>query len=131
MNGIPGRSFITYDGTDSAVTKEIPAQDGNTVVTTLDYTIQQYAEQAVQQAVDEYTPENASAIVMDPYTGEIVAMASSPNYNPNNPTNPIGISNEEFKKNWDSMSNEEQYNYLNNTWKNFNVSSTFEPGFYF
>lgn len=128
MNGTEGRSFITYDGTDSAVTKEIPAKDGNTVVTTLDYTIQQYAEQAVQQAVDEYTPENASAIVMDPYTGEIVAMASSPNYNPNDPTNPLSLSNEEFKSTWENMPDDDKYKYLNNTWKNFNVSSTFEPG---
>lgn len=54
MSGIPGRSFITYDGTEGAIQQEIPATDGNTIVTTLDYNIQSFAEEAVKLGMEEY-----------------------------------------------------------------------------
>lgn len=128
MSGVSGRSFITYNEKDGAIAQEIPAEDGNTIVTTLDYTIQSYAEESVNRAMKEYSPEFAGTIVMDPNTGEIFAMASAPNFNLNDPATPIALSDEEFKKMWDEMTSEEQYEYLNETWKNFNISSTFEPG---
>lgn len=128
MVGSPGRSFITYNGASSAVTQEVEAKDGNTVITTLDYTIQQYAEQTVNDIDKDYNPENAAVLVMDPNTGEVIAMASTPGYDPNDPSTPIKLSDEKFKSEWENKTDEQMYEYLNNTWKNFNVSSTFEPG---
>ncbi|MBS4960057.1 MAG: PASTA domain-containing protein [Clostridiales bacterium] len=128
MTGVPGRSFVTYDGGTNAATQEIPAEDGDTVVTTIDYTIQQYAQEAVEEAM-QYNPMYAAALVMDPNTAEIVAMASSPTYDPNDPTNPVaGKDNAEFQKEWEQKSDEEKIEYLNTVWKNFNITSTFEPG---
>lgn len=128
MSGVAGRSFITYDVTNGAVGQEIPAEDGNTVVTTLDYTMQTYAEEAVKQSMAEYNPENAATMIMDPNTGEILAMAAAPSFDANDPAKPLALENKEFSVNWDKMDSESQYEYLNNTWKNFNISSTFEPG---
>lgn len=128
MSGVAGRSFITYDGVNGAVNQEIPAEDGNTVVTTLDYTIQTYAEEAVKQSIEEYNPENAATIVMDPNTGEILAMAAGPSFDPNNPSQPLALESEAFSSMWNEMDSDSQYEYLNGVWKNFNISSTFEPG---
>ena len=129
MSGVSGRAYITFDGAKGAVEHEIPAEDGCTVVTTLDYTMQTFAEEAVENMVAEYNPENAAAMIMDPNTGEILAMASSPNFNLNDPANPIALSTDEsFKERWEAMTPDEQVEYLNNTWTNFNITSTFEPG---
>ncbi|MGE4214025.1 MAG: peptidoglycan D,D-transpeptidase FtsI family protein [Anaerotignaceae bacterium] len=128
MSGVAGRSFITYDGANGAVNQDIPAEDGNTVVTTLDYTIQTYAEEAVKQSIEEYNPENAATIVMDPNTGEILAMAAGPSFDANNPSEPLAIESQAFATMWEEMDSDSQYEYLNGVWKNFNISSTFEPG---
>ncbi len=128
MSGVPGRAYLTYDGTNGTVAQEIPAQDGNTVVTTLDYNIQTFAEQAVSDMMADYNPENAACIVMDPNTGEILAMAAGPGFDPNHPTVPLAMESEAFAQMWETMDTEAQYEYLNSVWKNFNVSSTFEPG---
>ncbi len=120
MSGVPGRSFIVYDGKNGAV-QQVVRQDGNTIVTTLDYSIQSYAEAAVKQAMAEYNPENAAAVVMNPQTGEILAMANGLQFDPNNPMAvPVGY--EEGQ--WNGMSTEERNTILANTWKNFTISST-------
>lgn len=124
MSGVPGRSFITYSGSDGAVSQEIPAQDGNTIVTTLDYQIQQFAQEAADSAMEEYNAESTAALVMNPNTGEIIAMAQNPTFDLNDPTTPIDIDSET----WDAMTEDEQYAYLNKTWRNFCISDTFEPG---
>ncbi len=125
MSGIPGRSFITYDGTEGAVQQEVPAQDGNTIVTTLDYTIQSFAEEAVKLGMEEYNPENAAAIVMNPQTGEVLAMASGLKFDPNDP---MAVPEGYDEAQWDALSSEEQNAVLANIWKNFCISSTYEPG---
>ncbi len=125
MSGIPGRSFITYDGTEGAVQQEIPATDGNTIVTTLDYNIQSFAEEAVKLGMEEYNPENAAAIVMNPQTGEILAMASGLKFDPNDP---MAVPDGYDEAQWEALSSEEQNAVLANVWKNFCISSTYEPG---
>jgi len=128
MSGVSGRNFIIYDGASGAIAQEIAAQDGNTVVTTIDYTIQTFAEECAEYIFNEYNPENATTIVMDPNTGEILAMASSPTFNLNSPSSPLKLEEEAFGHLWDEMTTDERYEYLNSVWKNFNISSTFEPG---
>jgi len=129
LSGVNGREYKTYDGSSSAVIQTVEAQDGSTVVTTLDYTIQQYAEQAVKKAVEDYSPNHAAVLVMNPTTGEVYAMADSPTFDPNNPSDPESVdTSEEFAQKWEGLSDEDQYNYLMDSWKNFNISYTFEPG---
>ncbi len=69
MTATPGRSFILYQGADKVTYQDYEAQDGDTIVTTLDYNIQQYAEQAVKETMEAYS-ENVAAIVMNPNTGK-------------------------------------------------------------
>ena len=129
LSGVNGREFKTYDGSSSAVVQTIDAKDGSTVVTTLDYNIQQYAEQAVAQAMTDYSPEHAAVLVMNPKTGEVYAMADSPTFNSNTPSDPTTVNtSEEFKTEWESKTEEEQLDYLMDSWKNFNIANTFEPG---
>ncbi len=125
MRGVPGRSFITYDGKNGAIQQEVEAQDGNTIITTLDYTIQTYAEEAVKQSMADYNPENAATVVMNPQTGEILAMASGLKFDPNDP---MAIPEGYDKTQWDAMTAKEQNDILANIWKNFCISSTYEPG---
>ncbi len=129
LSGVPGRSFVTYDNSTSAISKEILPEDGSTIVTTIDYTIQQYAEEIAQKAMADHNPDNVSIMVMNPNTGEIYAMAQGYTFDGNNPSNPLELTiNPAFQSEWDAMTDEQKYAYLNNCWKNFNISSSFEPG---
>ena len=59
------------------------AISGNNVYLTIDLDLQQSVERELDNAVAKYNPEHALAIAMNPKTGEILAMASRPSYNPN------------------------------------------------
>ncbi|MBQ8996673.1 penicillin-binding protein 2 [Candidatus Saccharibacteria bacterium] len=61
---------------------KIPAEDGENVVLTIDRNIQAEVENILQKKMDEYGKDQASAVVMNPRTGEILAMANLPSYNP-------------------------------------------------
>ena len=129
LSGVDGREFKTYDGGSTAVVQTIEAKDGSTVVTTLDYNIQQYAQQAIDEAVAEYDPQHAAVLVMNPNTGEVYAMADSPSFDSNSPSNPLAVNTDEgFAAEWEAMSDEDQLKYLTESWKNFNITDTFEPG---
>lgn len=129
LTGDEGRTFITYENTALPTVRDINAVDGSTIVTTLDYVIQQYAEDAVAKAFEQFEPNNASVIVMNPKTGEILAMADSNTFNNNSPLIPIELYEDEaFTLDWESKENSERYDYLNELWTNFNISKTYEPG---
>ncbi|WP_449353982.1 penicillin-binding transpeptidase domain-containing protein [Virgibacillus natechei] len=61
-------------------------EDGDDVYLTIDQKIQTLLEDTLSQAQQDYDPERMTAVVMNPKTGEIVAMSNRPSYNPNNPT---------------------------------------------
>lgn len=129
MEGTPGRSFILYNGADSVVHQDYDAKDGDTIITTIDYNIQKIAEEVVAETAAEWSAKNVAAMVMDPYTGEVYAMAESHSFDLNNPNEiPEWETDITYTENWDQLSNEEQLNYLNTMWKNFCVSDTYEPG---
>ena len=67
--------------------REIPPSDGNDVILTIDSVVQAFAEQELDAAFKKYNAIGGSVIVMDPYTGEILALANRPTYNPNNVNN--------------------------------------------
>lgn len=60
-----------------------PAKDGDSLVLTLDRTIQFKAEKILREGVEKYRAESGNIIVMDPETGEIIALASYPSFDPN------------------------------------------------
>lgn len=129
MEGTPGRSFILYNGADSVVHQDYDAKDGDTIITTIDYNIQKIAEEVVAETAAEWPAKNVAAMVMDPYTGEIYAMAESHSFDLNNPNEiPEWETDTKYTENWEQLSSEEQLEYLNTMWKNFCVSDTYEPG---
>jgi len=101
------------------------AQDGLNVVLTLDEAIQYYAEKAVAEGMKETKAERIMCLVMDPNTGEILANAISPGFDPNNATEP---DDEEELEKFRKMTAEEQNQYLFKLWRNPIVSDTYEPG---
>lgn len=128
MLGIPGRTFRTYESDGSIVTQRENPIKGNKVVTTLDAHLQQYADEACKEAYNAYEPEYASSIIMNPSTGEVLAMSQYPSFDPNNPMKLSTITDEAEQKAFDALTDEEKYSEANKAWKNFNISETFEPG---
>ncbi len=128
LTGEPGRSFRTFDGEKNVVSQQIPAKDGYSLITNLDLVMQQYAEDAVLQAGLEYNPENAFALIMNPKTAEIYAMAQYPAVDSNNPSDLAGLSSERLRQELTDLPQREQLDKLIPLWANYGVTSTFEPG---
>ena len=85
IKGEPGELFLERDATGRPYESfEIPAKPGQTVVLTIDQTIQYHAERALQDAVQRSHAKAGTAIVLDPRTGEILALANAPMFDPNN-----------------------------------------------
>ncbi|MBS0260401.1 MAG: penicillin-binding protein 2 [Planctomycetes bacterium] len=80
-------------------------QHGQTVVLTIDTVIQVYAERALDSVMEQWKPQSASAIVLDPQTGDILAMASRPTFDPNQPQHAAA-----------------------DAWKNRAIADMYEPG---
>ena len=76
-------SYLTSDGT--VQTETIAAEDGDTVVSTIDLNIQKIIEEKIEEYMIETGAETIGVIAMDPDNGEILAMASSNSYDLNNP----------------------------------------------
>ena len=84
IKGEPGELFLERDATGRAYESyEIPAKPGQTVLLTIDQTIQYHAERALQDAVQRSHAKSGTAIVLDPRTGEILALANAPDFDPN------------------------------------------------
>lgn len=85
LQGTPGRIVVEQDasGRDvpGALHKYISPRPGNSLVLTLDKTIQQFVERELDQVVAKYHPKLAVIIVMDPRTGEILAIGNRPAFN--------------------------------------------------
>lgn len=64
--------------------KEIPPADGNNVVLTIDSIVQAFAERELENAFEKYNAKGGVIIIMDPYAGDILALANRPTYDLNN-----------------------------------------------
>ena len=129
LKGVPGRWIQNKDASGRSLSygdsKYYDAEDGATLVLTIDVAIQTYAEEACKTAFKERKAERTSCIVMDTRTGEILAMASYPSFDPNNPRVP---SDSKDAEKFEAMSEEEQLDYLNQMWRNPLVNDTYVPG---
>jgi cell division protein FtsI/penicillin-binding protein 2 len=85
LSGTPGRATVVRDATGQTVNtiQDRPARDGRDVFLTLDSHIQANAEQVLENAVREWHAKDATAIVLDPRSGAVLAMAQEPGYNAN------------------------------------------------
>jgi cell division protein FtsI (penicillin-binding protein 3) len=85
LSGRSGTRTIVRDGRGQAidVIKSLPEQKGADILTTLDHTIQAQAESVLRETVSQWGARAATAIVLDPKTGDVLAMAQAPGYNAN------------------------------------------------
>jgi cell division protein FtsI (penicillin-binding protein 3) len=85
LSGTPGRETVVRDALGSVIdtTNERPARNGHDVFLTLDHTIQAQAEQVLRQTVHKWHAKDATALVLDPRTGAVLAMAMEPGYDAN------------------------------------------------
>lgn len=128
LNGFPGRNIMMTDAHGQMLpgsdTKYYEPQDGLSVVLTIDEVIQHFAEKAVENAVIENKAKRVTAIVMEPKTGDILAMTSKPDFDNNDPRKIP----EDLIDKWDTLSQKEQYDALYKIWRNPAVSDSYEPG---
>ena len=107
LKGEEGEFQVLKDGRGfklpGAIENYKPAKNGESIYLTIDHQIQNYVEEALNNITARFKTKGISVIVMDPGTGEILAMSNRPDFNPN------------------------KYQDITN-WTNYAISSTFEPG---
>ncbi|HKT43375.1 MAG TPA: penicillin-binding protein 2 [Gaiellaceae bacterium] len=86
LTGVPGHETLVRDPTGRPISVEsvVPARQGKDVFLTIDHSIQANAEQVLRSTVAKFHAKDATAIVLDPHTGGVLAMATAPGYNANN-----------------------------------------------
>lgn len=89
LAGKPGKRYTRRDALGREIKafeeRMIPALDGHRVVLTVDRYLQYITERALERSYRQYHAKGAAAILMNPRTGEILAMASRPTFDPNSP----------------------------------------------
>ena len=129
LKGTPGKILMETNGKGQRREEEVEVRidptNGNHLVSTLDLTLQQYAEQAIEKAVQMKGARRGAIIMMNPQNGEIYALAIKPDFNLNEP---FTINNEQLASSWNLFTSAEKQNYLNQMWRNFTINDTYEPG---
>ncbi|MBO4281317.1 MAG: penicillin-binding protein 2 [Lachnospiraceae bacterium] len=127
LTGKPGRESGYYDNELNLIKKTWPAEDGDTVISTIDIAVQTSVEKNIKKFNEEMGCENIGVIVMNPNNGEIYAMASNEGFDLNDPFSLSGyltsdelleIADDERAKN----------DARDRMWRNFCMLYTFEPG---
>ena len=104
----------------------VAATDGNDLILTIDINIQSIVEKYLKEAcIDNQCTDGGNIVIMNPQNGDILAMATYPNYNLNEPYEAY---TDELKANWDSMSQEDKTKNLQAVWRNRAITDTYEPG---
>lgn len=97
ITGEPGRLFIEKDARGRAYeSTEISGRPGQTIILTIDQSIQYQAEVALTTAIAKSGAKAGTAIVLDPHTGEILALANAPTFDPND----VGATSPAARANW-------------------------------
>ena len=121
LAGIAGMKIGSYDSWGNRLPfdtyKFTPAIDGSDIVTTVDENLQYIAEKIAQKGLEEHNAKGVHVLIMDPNNGEILAMVNKPDYDPNNPFS-----------GYEGFDGETDNDKIQNMWRNWLVSDTFEPG---
>lgn len=134
LNGTDGREYgyLTQDMTLERTTK--PPVNGYNIISTIDANAQSIVEKKINAFMTETGAKNVSALVMDPNSGEILAMANSNNFDLNEPYEDSAIAYQFNSEDGDvsaqikALSEDERLDCLNKAWRNFIISDGFEPG---
>lgn len=129
LRGKPGKILMETDGHGERRMEEsevlIEPTDGDHLVTTIDITLQQYAQQTIEKIVDQKDAKRGTIILMNPQNGELYAMANTPSFDLNEP---FTINDPAIEAIWHTMTAQEQQAALNQMWRNFAINDTYEPG---
>ena len=129
LAGTPGKIVSSKDSNSQEIPNSektyIAAENGSDLTLTIDFGVQQTVEKYLKQAVDNNNVENGgTCIVMNPKNGDILAMATYPDFNLNEPFTP----NASLATTYDSLNAEEKNNAIYKMWSNKAVSELYEPG---
>lgn len=130
LTGTPGKVTTAQDAIQEFIPDNnqtyIPAENGSDITLTIDANIQSIVEKYLKQAcIDNKCTRGGNVIAMAPKTGDILAMATYPDYNLNTPFEmPASVT----EKTWKRMTSEEQYNTIYELFRNRAISDTYEPG---
>ena len=129
LSGISGRWINYTDTTGNRLSygeeRYYQAEDGYSIVTTIDQVIQHYTEKAIAQVQEKTSAKRVMAIAMDPENGDILAIAQTPEFDLNDPKTPL---DPKEQKKLEAMSDEEKVAYWNKMWRNSLISDVYEPG---
>lgn len=99
---------------------------GNDLILTIDMNIQAIAEKYLEEAcIENVCTDGGNVIIMNPKNGDILAMATYPYYDLNNPYEPTS---EEVKNMWSELDSNQKSTYLQGIWRNKAIADTYEPG---
>lgn len=130
LTGTSGKIVTAKANGGEAISDEneqyVAAENGSNIYLTIDINIQKIAEKYLAQAVTENQCEKGgTVIIMNPQSGDILAMASNPDYNLNQPRDSVATG---LQSTWDTLSSEDKSNALYKLWRNKAVSDLYEPG---
>lgn len=125
LKGVNGMILTTTDarGIELADTLEdrVEPVSGDTLQVSLDYNIQEYAQQAAEKVMEEKQADSVVILILNPKTGEIYACVNAPEFDLNAPfTLPEGTDA--------ALNDEEKQAMLNQMWRNRSINDTYEPG---
>ena len=129
LSGTAGKITTSQDASQDLISNTdaqyYAPKNGSDLTLTIDINIQTIAEKYLKQAcVTNKCANGGNVIIMSPKTGDILAIATYPDYNLNTPFEP----NESLASNWDSLSDSAKSDGLQEMWKNTAISNTYEPG---
>lgn len=104
----------------------VAAINGNDIVLSIDLNIQSIAEKYLKEAcIDNICTDGGNIVIMNPKTGDLLAMATYPNYNLNEPYSAF---TDDLKQEWDLLEQSEKTKRLQGVWRNKAIADTYEPG---
>lgn len=129
LSGRPGRSIANTDVVGGSLAygleKYYQAEDGLSVVLTIDEVIQHYVEKTIADVQATTQAKRVDCLIMDPKTGEILAMATTREFDPNDPRTPLVPADAELLA---TLTDSEKMDFWNELWRNPMVNDTYEPG---
>ena len=134
LTGTNGRIITAKDAKSNNIANDyetsIAATDGDSIVLTINQTIQYYLEKGLRETMNEYQAKGAYGVVMSCNTGAVLAMSSLPDYDCNEPYKlTYSKDKKAIKKLSDKTAKQEAESAaVQNQWRNFTVSDTYVPG---
>lgn len=129
LSGVAGRWIKNTDRAGNGLSygeeKYYQAEDGLGMELTIDEIIQHYVEKSLNTVQKNTQADRVMCIMMAPKTGDILALAQTPDFDPNDSKVPLADSE---KAKLEKMPDSKKMEYWNNMWRNFLISDVYEPG---